>query len=145
MSPTWRDWRPCCDQVFEAQKIRELGFIPNVLEFDGIRSIVAGAWMGLLMTSAMVSFEVSWAVELTPRRRRENPFLVVLTTRSLVWLVIIVIGISVPLLTVNQTSLGELTIAAALVINFIGAGSLGPIDLRGVGSSVELLAISRTG
>jgi len=79
----------------------------------------------------MVSFEVSWAVELIPRRWREAPFLVVLTTRSLVWLAIIVIGISVPLLTINQTPLSELTdppvalsvgvsFAAALVINFIG-------------------------
>jgi adenylate cyclase len=79
----------------------------------------------------MVSFEVSWAVELIPRGWREAPFLVVLITRSLVWLAIIVIGISVPLLTVDETPLSDLTdrsvalavaagFAAALVINFIG-------------------------
>lgn len=108
-----------------------VGVVPNVIGNDGSRSIAAGGLIGLLITVGMVSFEVSWAVELIPRRWRETPFLVVLTTRSLVWLGIIVIGISVPLLTVNQTPLSELTdrwmapsvavsFAAALVINFIG-------------------------
>jgi adenylate cyclase len=108
-----------------------VGLAPNVLGNDGVRSIVAGGLIGLLITIGMVSFEVCWAVELISRRWREAPFLVVLTTRSLVWLVIIVVGISVPLVTVNQTPLDELTtttialsvgvsFAAALVINFIG-------------------------
>ncbi len=108
-----------------------VGLVPNVLGNDGSRSIVAGGLIGLLITVGMVSFEVSWAVELIPRRWREAPFLAVLVTRSLVWLAIIVIGISVPLLIVNQTPLSELTdptialsvgvsFAAALVINFIG-------------------------
>lgn len=39
-------------------------------------------------------------VGLISRRWREAPFLFVLITRSLVWLAIIVVGISVPLLTV---------------------------------------------
>lgn len=108
-----------------------VGVVPNLLGNDGSRSIAAGGLIGLLITVGMVSFEVSWVVQLIPRRWREAPFLVVLTTRSLVWLAIIVIGISVPLLTVNQTPLSELTdpsvalsigvgFAAALVINFIG-------------------------
>ena len=108
-----------------------VGVVPNVIGEDGSRSIAAGALIGLLITIGMVSFEVSWAVELIPRPWREAPFLVVLTTRSLVWLAIIAIGISVPLLTVSQTPLSELTdrtvtpsvgvgFVAALVINFIG-------------------------
>lgn len=108
-----------------------VGVVPNVLGDDGARSIAAGGLIGLLITVGMVSFEVSWAIELVPRRWREASFLVVLTTRSLLWLAIIGIGISVPLLTVNQTSLSDLieprlavsvgiSFAAALVINFVG-------------------------
>jgi len=108
-----------------------VGVAPNFFANEGIRSIVVGGLIGLLITIGMVSFEVSWVVELISRRWREAPFLVVLATRSFVWLVIIVVGISVPLLTVNQTPLNELTtattalavgvsFAAALVINFIG-------------------------
>ena len=108
-----------------------VGVVPNVLGNDDTRSIVAGGLIGLLITVGMVSFEVSWAVELIPRRWREAPFLVVLITRSLVWLAVIVIGISVPLLTVDQAEPNELTnptvalavgvsFAAALVINAIG-------------------------
>jgi adenylate cyclase len=107
-----------------------VGVIPNVLGNDGARSIVAGGLIGLLITVGMVTFEVSWAVELIPRAWREAPFLVVLTTRSLVWLGIIVLGISVPILTVNQTPPSGLTdstlalsigvsFAAALFINFV--------------------------
>ena len=108
-----------------------VGVVPNLLLNDGVRSIVAGGLIGLLITVGMVSFEVSWAVELIPRRWREAPFLVVLVTRSLVWLAIIVLGISVPLLTVDQMPLSELispmlalltgvSFASALVFNFIG-------------------------
>jgi adenylate cyclase len=108
-----------------------VGVVPNILGNDGIRSIVAGGLIGLLITIGMVSFEVSWAVGLPARRWREAPFLVVLVTRSLVWLMVIVVGISVPLLTVARTPPSDLTTAAtavsigasfvaALVINFIG-------------------------
>ncbi|MCP3977175.1 MAG: hypothetical protein GY720_22020, partial [bacterium] len=54
-----------------------VGLVPNVLGNDGIRSIVAGGLIGLVITVGMVSFEVSWVVELIPRRWREAPFLVV--------------------------------------------------------------------
>ena len=107
-----------------------VGVIPNVLADDGTRSIVAGGLIGFLITVGLVTFEVSWAVELIPGRWREARFLFVLITRSLVWVAVIVIGISVPLLTVGQTSLADLadpTVAAsvgvsfgaALLINFI--------------------------
>jgi adenylate cyclase len=94
-------------------------------------SIAAGAVIGLLVTAGFVSFDVSWAVGLIARRWREAPFLVVLVTRSLAWLAIIVIGISLPLLTVAGLSLTELVdqqfvIAVAvsfvlsLLFNFVG-------------------------
>ena len=71
-------------------------------------SMAAGAVIGFLVSAGMVSFNVSWALELIPRRWREAPFLVVLLTRSLVWLGIIVIGISLPLLTVAQVPFADL-------------------------------------
>jgi adenylate cyclase len=97
----------------------------------GVRSMASGALIGFLISIGMVAFEVSWAVGLIPRRWREAPFLVVLFTRSLVWLGIIVFGISSPLLTVAQVPLDEVvdptftatvlvTLVAALVGNFVG-------------------------
>lgn len=94
-------------------------------------SMVAGAVVGLLVTSGMITFDVSWVVGLIPRGWRESPFLVVIVTRSLVWLTIIVIGISLPLLTVGGLSFEDLvdqqfvisvvvSFVAALLFNFVG-------------------------
>jgi adenylate cyclase len=94
-------------------------------------SVAAGAVIGLLITAGMVAFNVSWAVGLIPRRWRESSFLVVLVTRSLVWLVIIIVGVSLPLLTVAGLSLADLvdlqfvvsvtaSFGAALLVNFVG-------------------------
>lgn len=93
-------------------------------------SIAAGAVIGLLVTAGIVSFDVSWAVGLIPRRWREAPFLVVLVTRSLMWLAVIVVGISLPLLTIAGLSFSELvdqqfvisvavSFFAALLFNFV--------------------------
>ncbi len=94
-------------------------------------SLAAGAVIGLLITAGMVSFNVSWAIGLIPRRWRESPFLVVLVTRSLVWLVVIVVAVSLPLLTIAGVSFEDLvdqqflvsigaSFAAALLANFVG-------------------------
>jgi adenylate cyclase len=94
-------------------------------------SAIAGAVIGLLITAGIVGFNVSWTVELIPRAWREAPFLVVVVTRSLVWLLVIVVGVSLPLLTVAGLSLAELvdqqfvisvvaSFVAALVANFVG-------------------------
>ncbi len=90
----------------------------------------AGALIGFLVTAGIVSFDVSWAIELIPRRWREARFLVVITSRSLVWLAVIVLGISVPLLTIGGLNYEELvdqqfkiavglSFVAALLSNFI--------------------------
>ena len=108
-----------------------VGVVLNMFGNGGGRSIAVGGVIGLLITVGMVSFEVSWAVDLIPRQWKEASFLVILITRSLVWLAIILIGISVPLLGFGEAELGELreptvalsvgiSFAAALVINFIG-------------------------
>ena len=94
-------------------------------------STAAGALIGLLITAGMVTFNVSWSVGLISRRWREAPFLVVLVTRSLVWLIVIVVGVSLPLLTVAGLSFADLvdqqfvisvsaSFMAALVANFVG-------------------------
>ncbi len=101
-------------------------------------SLLAGAVIGLLITAGMVAFNVSWAVGLIPRGWREAPFLVVLLTRSLVWLAVITLGVSLPLLTIARISLDELadqgfvtsiaaSFVAALLVNFVGqvSGLLG--------------------
>jgi adenylate cyclase len=93
-------------------------------------SMAAGALIGLLITAGMGTFNVSWAVGLISRRWREAPFLVVLVSRSLVWLAIIVVAVSLPLLTVGGLTFAELvdrqfvisvgaSFAAALVFNFV--------------------------
>ena len=93
-------------------------------------SMAAGAVIGLLITAGMVTFNVSWSVGLIPRRWREAPFLVVLVTRSLVWLAVIVVAVSLPLLTVAGLSVADLvdqqfaisigaSFAAALLFNFL--------------------------
>ena len=94
-------------------------------------SMAAGAVIGLLITAGIVAFNVAWAVGLIPRRWRESSFLVVLVTRSLVWLAVIVLGVSLPLLTVAGLSAADLvdlqfvisiaaSFAAALLFNFVG-------------------------
>lgn len=109
-----------------------IGIVLGYFLGDGsVRSMASGALIGLLIATGMVAFEVSWAVGLIPRRWREAPFIVVLITRSLVWLGIIMVGISLPLLTVAQVPLDELidssfitavlaTFVAALIGNFVG-------------------------
>lgn len=129
----------------QAEKRRTLGRIVAVatplgavIGF-GIGLLISGTWMsaaagaviGLLITAGIVAFNVSWAIGLVPRGWRESPFLVVLVTRSLVWLLVIMIGVSLPLLTVAGRSLAGLvdrqfvvsigaTFVVALVINFMG-------------------------
>jgi adenylate cyclase len=94
-------------------------------------SIAAGSVIGLLVTAGFVTFDVSWTLGLIPRGWREAPFLVVLVTRSLVWLAVIVVGISLPLLTVAGLSFADVvdqqfvvtvaaTFVAALLFNFVG-------------------------
>lgn len=94
-------------------------------------SLAAGALIGLLITASIGAFNVSWAVGLIPRAWREAPFLVVLVTRSLVWLALIAIGVSLPLLTIAGVSFADLvdqqfvisvaaSFAAALLANFLG-------------------------
>ena len=94
-------------------------------------SLAAGAMIGLFVTAGFVTFDASWALGLIPRGWRESPFLVVLVTRSLVWLAIIVVGISLPLLTVGGLSAADLvdqtfvvavagSFVAALLFNFVG-------------------------
>jgi adenylate cyclase len=109
-------------------------------------SLVAGAVIGLLVTAGMVSFNVSWAVGFVSRRWREAPFIVVVVTRSLVWLAIIVVGVSLPLLTVAGLSFADLvdqqyvisivaSFAAALVANFVSQVN----DLLGRGVLVGII------
>jgi adenylate cyclase len=94
-------------------------------------SLAAGAAIGLLVTAGMVAFNVSWAIGLIPRGWRESPFLVVLVTRSLVWLLVIVLGVSLPLVMVAGLSFADVvdqqfvisvaaSFIAALVVNFVG-------------------------
>ena len=94
-------------------------------------SLASGAVTGVLVSMGFVSFEVSWAFELIPRRWREAPFLVVILSRSLVWLAILVAGIGLPLSLIVRVSLSELvdqtfvtvvavSFVAALVANFVG-------------------------
>jgi adenylate cyclase len=87
-------------------------------------SMAAGAAIGFLVSAGIVSFDVSWAVGLIPRAWREAPFLVVLVTRSLVWLAVIVVGISLPLLTVAGLSRADLVdqqFVIAVALSFFGA------------------------
>lgn len=93
-------------------------------------TLAAGGIVGLMITSGMVGFDVAWTVGLIPRRWREARFLVVIVTRSLVWLSIIVTSISLPLLLIADVPVAELTetsniiifvvcLVAALLFNFI--------------------------
>jgi len=109
-----------------------IGLVPGYFLGDETAgAMVAGALVGLLIAGGMVAFDTSWGVGLISRRWREAPFLVVLVTRSLSYLMIIIIGIGLPLLTVAGVSLSELvdtgflvsvaiSFVLALVMNFIG-------------------------
>lgn len=109
-----------------------LGLIPGYFLSDGsLRSVLAGGMIGLLIGFGMVSFDVSWSIGLFSRKWREAPFLVVLVTRSLVYLAIIVFGITAPLVLVTEIPITDVFDASfatsvaisfliALVINFIG-------------------------
>jgi len=98
---------------------------------DSGESMAAGAVIGFFVTAGIVTFDVSWTLGLIPRRWREAPFLVVLITRSLVWLAIIVVGIGLPLATVAGLSLADLvdqqfivfvavSFVVTLLFNFVG-------------------------
>jgi len=87
-------------------------------------SMAAGAVIGLLVSLGMVAFNIAWALELIPAGWRRAPFLVVLLTRSLVWLAVIVVGVSLPLLTIAGLSFAELVdqqFVIAIVASFVGA------------------------
>lgn len=95
------------------------------------RGMAAGAMIGVLIAAGIISFDVSWTLGLIPRRWREAPFLVVMITRSLVWLAVIVLGISLPQLIVAGVPFAEmvdsqyvvmvaLTFVVTLLFNFVG-------------------------
>jgi len=108
-----------------------IGFVLGWLIGGAGASMVAGALIGLLISAGLGTFNVGWSVGLIPRRWREAPFLVVLVTRSLVWLGVIVLAVSLPLLAVAGVSLEDLvdlqfvisvtaSFVAALLFNFLG-------------------------
>ena len=99
-----------------------IGFALGWLMAGAGASAIAGAVIGLLITAGIVGFNVSWAVELIPRAWREAPFLVVVLTRSLVWLLAIIVGVSLPLLTVAGLSLAEL-VDQQFVISVVASSS----------------------
>ena len=101
-----------------------IGFGLGWLNGGAGASMAAGAVIGLLITARIVTFNVSWTVGLIPRRWRESSFLVVLVTRSLVWFVVIVVGVSLPLLTVAGLSYADL-VDQQFVISV--AASLSPL------------------
>lgn len=108
-----------------------IGLIPGYFLGDGaLRSIIAGGLIGIFVSGGIAMFDVAWSVGLIPRGWTEAPFLVVLITRSIVWLAIIVVGIAAPLLLVAEVPALDLTTPAvivsvavsflmAVVINFI--------------------------
>ena len=92
------------------------GTIPGY--FLGDQSLAGagvGALIGFLIGSGMVAFEVSWGVGLIGRRIREASFLRVVATKSLTWLAIIVIGLSVPMILVGGVPPSELFATTFLV------------------------------
>jgi hypothetical protein len=102
-------------------------------------SMAAGAAIGLLIAAGIIPFNVVWAVGLIPRGWREAPCLVVLVTRSLVWIGIILVSVSLPLLTIAGLSFGDLvdqqfvisiaaSFVAALLFNFVAPGRSGCIQ-----------------
>jgi adenylate cyclase len=105
-----------------------IGLVPGYFLGDGnLRTMITGGFIGLLIGLGMVAFQVSWGVGLIPNRIREAPFLVVLFTVSFAWLVIIVVGLTIPLVTVGGVPFGELTDTSFLVstlISFVVATAL---------------------
>lgn len=108
--------------------------------------MATGALTGFFITVGFVTFDVSWAIGLIPRGWREAPFLVVILSRSVIWLAIIVVGITLPLLALTDLSLTELfdqtftivvvaSFFAALLFNFVGQVS----RLLGRGVLVSLI------
>ncbi|HEX2767055.1 MAG TPA: adenylate/guanylate cyclase domain-containing protein [Candidatus Limnocylindria bacterium] len=107
-----------------------IGAVLGWLIGRSVSSAAAGAVIGVLVTAGIVGFNVAWEAGLISRRWREAPFLVVLLTRSLVWLAVIVVGVSVPLLTIGGLSTADLvdqgfvisitaSFGAALLVNFV--------------------------
>lgn len=107
-----------------------IGAVLGWLIGQSVSSLAAGAVIGLLVTAGIVGFNVAWEAGLVSRRWREAPFLVVLLTRSLVWLAVIVVGVSLPLLTIGGLSTADLvdqgfvisitaSFGGALLANFV--------------------------
>ena len=125
-----------------------LGLIPGYFVGDGsLPAALSGALIGFLIGAGMVSFQVSWGVGLIARRIRESPFLVVLLTKSLAWLVIIFFGLSVPLLTIGGVPLDELATPSFVISTLISFGIAATINygfqvnqLMGRGVLVGLIA-----
>jgi len=125
-----------------------LGLIPGYFLGDGsLPAALSGALIGFLIGAGMVSFQVSWGVGLIARRIREAPFLVVLLTKSLAWLVIIFFGLSVPLLTIGGVPLDELATPSFVISILISFGIAATINfgfqvnqLMGRGVLVGLIA-----
>ena len=107
-----------------------VGLVPGYFLGDGsVQAVLVGGLIGLLIGVGMVSFQVSWGVGLISRRIREAPFLVVLLTKSVAWLAIIFVGLSVPPVVFGGVSIGDLmapsflvsigiSFAVAAIINF---------------------------
>lgn len=117
-----------------AAKVTPLGlifglFLGYLLGEGDVTSVIAGGLIGGLLALELATFEASWGVGLVPRRWRDAPFLTILITRSLTWIVMIVVGIGIPLLTVAQVPVDGLisaetgwsvaaTFIFSLLINF---------------------------
>ena len=105
-----------------------LGMVPGYFLGGGAAAaMITGALIGILIGAGMVSLEVAWGVGLIPRAWREAPFLVVLLSKSLVWLAIICVGIAVPLLVVAEVPPGELvntSFIVSIVLSFAVAAAI---------------------
>jgi adenylate cyclase len=99
-----------------------IGLVPGYFIGDGsILAVVTGGLIGLLIGTGMVVFEVSWGIGLIPRAWREAPFLTVVLTKSLVWLVIIVVGLALPLSTLGgspRDALVDSDFVVSIVVSF---------------------------
>ncbi len=108
-----------------------IGTIPGYFLSDRtVAGAGVGALIGFLIAAGMVAFEVSWWVGIIGQRIREASFVSVLMTQSLTWLLIIVVGISLPMVVVGSVLPGELlatpflvsvgiSFAIATIVNFI--------------------------
>jgi len=96
-----------------------MGLIPGYFLGDGsLLAVLSGGLIGFLIGTGMGSFQVSWGVGLIARRIREAPFLAVLLTKSVAWLVIIFLGLSIPLLTIGNVPIKELA-APSFIISIL--------------------------